>query len=252
MAWSLLSQDRSQRISVTWNRPRKEQHNRMNRTLVLATAFTAGMTAAAATAQTAPAAAPATQPAVQASEAPQAIPAKVALIAFEQAVFSTNEGQQAVQTVQKKYEPRKSQIDALSTEVDTLKKQAQSAPATQSDEERQTRLRNIDTKEKQLNRDAEDATNAYNADLQEAYGKVAQKFSVVMKSYCQQNGFTLLLDVSNQQSSNVMWALQNTDITAAAVESYNRSSGVAAPPPSAPSATRPTTGVTRPSTTPRK
>ena len=221
----------------------------MNRTLFVVTALSAGMTAAAGVAQTA--AASPSQPAAAAATAaaPQAIPAKVALIAFEQAVFATNEGQQAVQAVQKKYEPRKAQIDTLAGEVDSLKKQLQSAPATLSDEERQTRLKNIDTKEKQLNRDAEDATQAYNADLQEAYGKVAQKVSGVTKSYVQQNGFTLLLDVSNQQTSNVMWAVQSTDVTQAVVEAYNKSSGVAAPPPSAPSASRPTTSAPR--TTPR-
>ena len=202
-------------------------------------------------AQTAPAATTSPAPSAAAPAAPQAVEAKVALIAFEQAVFSTNEGQQAVQTVQKKYEPKKAQIDTLSTEVDTLRKQAQAAPATATEEERARRQRDIDAKEKQLNRDAEDAQNAYNADLQEAYGKVAQKFSTTMKTYCQQNGFTLLLDVSSQQSP-VMWALQQTDITAAAVDAYNKSSGIAAPPPSAPSAGRPMGSTTRPATTPRK
>ena len=221
----------------------------MNRNLLVVTALSAGMTAGAAVAQ-APATPPSTQPAAPAAAvAPQAVPAKVALIAFEQAVFATNEGQRAVQDVQKKYEPKKAQIDTLATEVDSLKKQLQSAPATLSDEERQTRLKNIDTKEKQLNRDAEDAQTAYNTDLQEAYGKVAQKVSGVTKSYVQQSGFTLLLDVSNQ-ASNVMWALQTTDVTQAVVDAYNKSSGVAAPPPSAPSAGRPTTTAPR-TTTPR-
>ena len=209
----------------------------MNRTVLMTLALSAGLMTVPALAQTAtasPAAAP------QTTVAPQAIPAKVALIAFEQAVFSTNEGQIAVQTVQKKYEPKKAQLDSQSNEIDTLKKQAQTAPATSADEERQARLRTIDTKEKALNRDVEDTTNAYQAELQEAYGKIAQKFSVTMKNFCQQSGFTLLLDVSNQQNSNVMWALQSTDITQAAVDAYNKTSGVAAPPPSAPSASGPT------------
>ena len=216
----------------------------MNRTVVITLALSAGLISVPVLAQTAASAPAAT---AQTAVAPQAVPAKVALIAFEQAVFSTNEGQVAVQTVQKKYEPKKAQIDSQSSEVDNLKKQAQAAPTTSSEEERQARLRTIDTKEKQLNRDAEDATNAYQADLQEAYGKVAQKFSVTMKNYCQQNGFTLLLDVSNQ-ASNVMWALQSTDITQAAVDAYNKTSGVAAPPPSAPSASGPAGNRT---TTPR-
>ena len=137
------------------------------------------------------------------------------------------------------------------TTENTLRKQAQAAPASSSEEERARRQRDIDAKEKQLNRDAEDAQNAYNSDLQEAYGKVAQKFSAVMKSYCQQNGFTLLLDVSSQ-TSPVMWAAQQTDITQAAIDAYNKQSGVAAPSPSAPTANRPA-GATRPAaTTPRK
>jgi Skp family chaperone for outer membrane proteins len=208
----------------------------MNRTLVLVSALGAGLTTAAGMAQ-APATpvAPAPQ---QTAVAPEAIPAKVALVAFEQAVFATNEGQRAVQGVQDKYKPKKAEIDTAAAEVDSLKKQLQSAPATLSDDERATRLRNIDAKEKQLNRDAEDAQTAYNADLQEAYGKIASKVSVTLKDYVSKNGYTLLLDVSNQQSA-VMWALPSTDVTQAVVTAYNVSSGVSAPTPSTPSAPAP-------------
>ncbi|MBS1823545.1 MAG: OmpH family outer membrane protein [Acidobacteria bacterium] len=214
----------------------------MNRTLVLVSALGAGLSTAAAMAQTAATPAPVAPAAAPAANTPppppQAVPAKIALIAFEQAVFATNEGQKAVQDVQKKWEPKRAQIETLGQEVDTLKKQLQSAPATLSDEERATRLKAIDTKEKQLNRDAEDANNAYQAEVQEAYAKVARKVSATVQSYVAQNGYTLLLDVSNQQNSNVMWASQNPniDITLAVVNAYNTASGVAAPPPSAPSA----------------
>jgi outer membrane protein len=122
----------------------------MNRTLVLVSALSAGLMTAAGMAQTPATPAPTTpasQPAAaEAPVTPQAIPAKIALVAFEQAVFTTNEGQRAVQEVQLKYKPKKDQIDALSQEVDTLKKQLQSAPATLSDAERATRLKTIDTK----------------------------------------------------------------------------------------------------------
>jgi outer membrane protein len=220
----------------------------MNRTLVLVSALGAGLMTTAGISQTASAPAPAPATAAPAAVEPQAIPAKIALVAFEQAVFATNEGQRAVQQIQDKYKPKKDQIDTLSKEVDSLKSQLQSAPATLSDEERATRLRNIDTKEKELNRNAEDAQTAYNADLQEAYGKVAAKVSVTLKDYVSKNGYTLLLDVSGQQS-NVMWANQSTDVTQAIVTAYNTSSGVAAPAPSGPSAGAPTTARPRPTTT---
>jgi outer membrane protein len=210
----------------------------MNRTLALVSALGAGLLTATVSAQTAAPAAPAPTTPAPAPVAPQAIPAKIALIAFEQSVFATNEGQKAAADVRKKYEPKKTQIDALAQEVDSLKKQMQASASTLSDEEKASRLKNIDLKEKQLNRDAEDATAAYNADLQEAYGKLAQKVNLTMRKYVQDNGYTLLLDVSGQQSP-VLWAVPQTDVTEAVINAYNVASGVAAPPPSAPSASRP-------------
>ncbi|HEX4575780.1 MAG TPA: OmpH family outer membrane protein, partial [Edaphobacter sp.] len=153
----------------------------MNRTLILISALGAGLMTTAGLAQTPAAPAttpPASQPPAEAPVTPQAIPAKIALVAFEQAVFATNEGQKAVQDIQTKYKPKKDQIDTLSHEVDALKKQLQSAPATLSDADRAAKMKEIDAKEKRLNHDAEDAQTAYNTDLQEVYGKIAAKVSV--------------------------------------------------------------------------
>src|ERR1700730_8448518 len=221
----------------------------MNRTLVLVSALGAGLMTIAGMAQTPAARAPpATEAAAPAPVTPQAIPAKIALVAFEQAVFATNEGQKAVQDIQAKYKPKKDQIDTVSHEVDSLKKQLQGAPATLTDADRAAKMKEIDAKEKRLNHDAEDAQTAYNTDLQEAYSKVAAKVSVTLKKYVSDNGYTLLRDVSSQQS-NVMWANQSTDVTQAVVTAYNTSSGVAAPVPSARSAAAPGAARPRPSTT---
>ena len=156
--------------------------------------------------------------------------------------------------VQKKYEPKKSQIDGESTEVDSLKKQVQALPATTTDEERASRYKAIDTKEKQLQRDAEDAQNSYNTDLQEAIGRVAQKVGQTAVKYTRDSGFTLMLNVGSQQQAPnpVLWFTESTDITQAVVNAYNVSSGVAAPPPSAPTPARRTTPAPAPGTTPKK
>ena len=228
----------------------------MNRTLVFAMA--AGLATLPLVAQTAPAA-PAQAPAAAAPAAivPVAAPTKVAIIAFEQAVVATNEGQRSVQDVQKKYEPQKAKIDALAAEVESIEKQIQALPANAPDEQRAALGRSDDTKKKQLNLDAENASNSYNADLQDAYGKVAQKVGGAAVKYANDNGFTLLVNVGgNSQTPNPMlWWTPTSDITQAVINAYNVSSGVAAPPPSAPSANRPRPGATRApaaSTTPRK
>jgi len=207
----------------------------MNRTLALATALAAGLATSSAFAQAAAApAAPAP------AAAPQAIPAKIAVIAFEQVVVATNEGQRAVADIQKKYEPKKTAIDAQEAEVDSLKKQVEALPASTTDEERAKRLRVIDTKEKNLQRDAEDAQTSYSSDLQEAIGKVAQKVGGTAVKYAQDNGFTMLVNVGGQQANPFLWEAPQTDISQAVVNAYNVASGVAAPPPSAPTPARKT------------
>ena len=212
----------------------------MNRRIALVTALAAVFPIALIHAQ-APAA-PATAPAAAPAQvAPQAIPAKIAIIEYEQAAAATNEGQRALQELGKKYQPRKAQLDALGAEIESLQKQLQAAPATMPDDERASRARTIDTKQKQYQRDAEDASNSFNADVQEAVGKVAQKMGPLVIKYVQQNGYTMLFDNNAQQQGGgltLMWA-PGTDISQAIVDAYNASSGVAAPPPAAPSAARP-------------
>ena len=204
----------------------------MNRTFPLLTALGAGLSLVPlASAQTPAAATPAT--AAPATTAPQAVDAKIALVNFEQVVLASNEGQVVTANTQKKYEPKKNEIERESQEVDAKNKTLQAAPATLSDADRATRLREIDTASKKLNRDAEDASTAYNAELTEALQKVAQKVAVTAKTYAQQQGYTLLLDVSSQ-SSNVLWALTSTDISQAIVDMYNKQSGISAPPPPSP------------------
>ena len=220
----------------------------MNRTLVFATALASGLATATLGAQTAPAAAAPASTA--AAVTPQAIPAKIAIIAFDQVVFATNEGQRAVADVQKKYEPQKAKIDGESSEVDSLRKQLQALPANTSDEERANRLKVIDQKEKQLNLDAEGAQNSYNEDLQKSFATVANKVGQTAVKYAQDNGFTLLMNQGGQQqASPLLWWNQSTDISQAVVTAYNTSSGITAPPPSAPSASGPRR---TPSTAPRK
>jgi outer membrane protein len=227
----------------------------MNRTFALVTALAAGMTSAAGVAQTAgtpapaaapPAAAPATTPA---RPALQVVPAKIAVIEFEQVAAATNEGQRALQALQKKYEPQKAQLQTLQNEIDSLTKQLQSAPATMTQDERDSRARTIDVKQKQYQRDGDDAQNAFQAELQDTLGAVAKKVGPVVMKYVQDNGYTMLLDNTGQQGGlSVLWfAPGTTDISQAIVDAYNASSGVAAPAvPSAPSATRPRPTTTTP------
>jgi outer membrane protein len=175
--------------------------------------------------------------------------AKVAVIAFQAAVFQTNEFQRDLGDVQKKFEPQRSQLQTLSTEVDTLTKQLQAQGANLSDAERANRAKSLDDKKKQAQRLAEDAQNDYQAALQETFGKVAAKVDQLLLDYSKQQGFTLVIDASQseQQAPLVLYAAPTTDITKAVLDAYNTKSGVPAPPPGTPNAPAPMRPAAKPS-----
>ena len=165
-------------------------------------------------------------------------PAKIAVIAFQAAVTQTNEFQRNFGDLQKKFTPKRDQLKTLSTQIDTLKSQLQTQGDTLSETERATRARVIDDKEKQLQRDGEDAQNDFQQEMQDTFSGVASKVGAVLTSYAQAQGFTLVLDGGSQQSPVVLYANASTDITKAIVDAYNVKSGVP-PPPAEPGATTP-------------
>jgi outer membrane protein len=168
----------------------------------------------------------------QAPAAPAAAPAgpaKIAVVAFQVAVAQTNEGQRNFADLQKKFDPKRQQLKTLSDDVDNLKKQLQAQGDKLSDAERASRAKSIDEKEKKLQRDAEDAQNDFQQEMQELYNGLASKVYDVLASYAQQQGFTLVLDVAQQQSP-VIYASESTNITKAVIDAYNVKSGVPAPP----------------------
>jgi outer membrane protein len=200
----------------------------MKRSLALIATLASGFVlSAAAQTTTAPAAA-----------AAPAGPAKIAVIAFQVAVAQTNEGQRNFADLQKKYDPKRQQLKALSDEVDNLTKQLQAQGDKLAPAEQQSRAKAIDDKKKQLQRDAEDAQNDFQAEMQELYNGLASKVYDVLAGYSQQHGYTLVLDVAQQQNP-VLYASESTNITKQIIDAYNLKSGVPAPPPGAPEPTRP-------------
>jgi outer membrane protein len=170
-------------------------------------------------------------PAAQKPSAPAAaaVPAKVAVIAFQAAVSQTNEFQRDFADVQKKYDPRRQQLKTLSDEVDTLTKQLQDQGTQLSEEERVSKARTLDDKKKQLDRDSQDAQSDYQSDVQQLMSSVAVKVGALMTDYAQKHGYTLVLDAGDQQTAVVLYAMPATDITKVVIDAYNEKSGIPAP-----------------------
>ena len=188
----------------------------MKRSIALAVTLASGFVLSAA-AQTLPA------PAAPAG------PVKIAVIAFQVAVAQTNEGQRNFADLQKKYEPKETQLKTLNDEIESLKKQLQAQGDKLSDAERATRAKTIEDKDKQLQRSVEDTRNDFQTEMQELYNTLASKVYDVLASYAQQQGYTLVLDVAQQQNP-VLYANESSNITKQIIDAYNVKSGVPAPP----------------------
>jgi outer membrane protein len=190
----------------------------MKRSLALAVALASGFALSAA-AQTLPAPAPA---------AP-AGPAKIAVIAMQAAVSQTNEFQRNFADLQKKYEPKRVEFKGLSDEIEGLQKQLDAQGDKLSEVERASRTRALEDKKKHAQRLAEDSQTGFQTEMQELYNATASKVYEVLASYAQQQGLTLVLDVSQEQNP-VLYATASTNITRQITEAYNVKSGVPAPP----------------------
>jgi len=207
----------------------KEHYTRMKRLLAIIVTMASGFVLSAAAQTPAPAA--------------PAGPVKIAVIAFQVAVAQTNEGLRNFSDLQKKYEPKRQQLRALAEEIDNLTKQLKAQGDKLSPAEQQTRTKALDDKKKQLDRSAEDAQNDFQTEMSEIYNSLAAKVYDVLANYAQQQGYTVVFDVtgSQQQAPVVLYANESTNITKAVIDAYNLKSGVPAPPapPTAAPATKP-------------
>jgi Skp family chaperone for outer membrane proteins len=180
-------------------------------------------------------------------------PAKIAIIVFQQAVAQTNDFQRRYADLQKKYDPKRQQIQTLNTEIASLQKELQAQSATLSDAQRATKAKQLDDKQKELKRTGEDAQGDFQQDMQQNFSTVASKVSETIDAYAKEHGYTLVLDGGNQQVPVVLYANQSTDITKAVIDSYNTKSGIPAPEhpaaASAPSAPVPQGTTPRPPAT---
>lgn len=171
---------------------------------------------------------------------------KIGIINIQQAIIGTNEGQRDFGQLQKKFEPKQNELNTLNKEIENLQNQLRTQGDKMNDDAKSTLVKSIETKQKTLQREAEDAQGDFQNQQGEIANRIGGKLMDVVDKYAKQNGYLMILDVSNPQSP-VLWANNQTDVTKEIVDAYNAQSGVAAPATpaaSAPSAPRPQT--TRP------
>lgn len=171
--------------------------------------------------------------------------AKVGIINIQEAIANTNEGKKELEALQQKFSPKQAELKNLNDEVENLKKQLQAQGDKLSEDERNSRVKTVETKQKALQRTYEDAQNEFQQAEQEVVNRLGKKMLDVLEKYAKANGYSVVMDVSNPQTP-VLYASPGTNLTKELVDAYNAESGVAAPagkPAASNPAPRPATGT---------
>ena len=169
---------------------------------------------------------------------------KLAVINIQQAILGTKDGQKAAADLNSRFDPKKKELQDKQARVASLQDQYRKGQNTLSDEAKNKLARDIDSAQTSLKRDTEDAQ----AEAQEAERKVMDelggKMMAVLNKYAADNGYVLVIDVSNPQSS-VLFASNTIEITRDVIAMYDKNAA------GAPPAAAPKTGTPPPAAAPR-
>ncbi len=160
-----------------------------------------------------------------------AAPNKVGVIQVQSALVATRDGQKAAKELEDRMAPRKKELDSKQAEIRDLQERLQKGGNTLSDSAKEDLTRSIDQKTKSFNRQVEDAQAELQQEQQKVLNQLGQKMMQVIDKYAQEKGFSVILDVSNQNTP-VLYASNTVDITKDIIELYDKSTSTASAAPS--------------------
>jgi outer membrane protein len=179
---------------------------------------------------------------------------KIGIVNIQDAIVATNEGKKEFDALQTRFNPKQVELKGLNDDLENLKKQFEAQKDKLSPEASAAQVKLIESKQKVLQRNLEDAQGEYQQAEQEVVNRIGSKLLLVLEKYSKDNGYSMVLDVSNPQTP-VLWFDQGTNITTQLVDAFNTTNPAVAPPvktgaaPQRPPATRP---AATPAATPKK
>jgi len=174
---------------------------------------------------------------------------KVGTINIQDAIFGSNEGRRDMEALQKKFDPKQTELKGQNDELEALKKQLNTQASSLNEDALATLKKQIESKQKVFDRAVQDAQEDFGNQQQEIATRILSKMAPMIVKFSQDNGFGLIVDTSKPwpQSPVLWWNQDAVDITKPVVEAYNVQSGVPAPAASPaaakPAAPKPTTGA---------
>jgi len=156
--------------------------------------------------------------------------AKVGVISVQTAIVGTKDGQKASQELQTKFAPKQKDVQTRQSEITQLQDQLNKGGSLMNEEKRNQMARDIDEKKKRLERDVQDDQEELQQEQQRVLQGLGQRMMAVIEKYAKDNGYTLILDVSNPNTP-VLYASTGIDITPDIISLYDKTSANGGPAP---------------------
>ncbi len=169
---------------------------------------------------------------------------KIGVVQVQSAIIGTKEGQKAAGDLETRMSPKRKELESKQAELRTLQESLQKGGSVMNEQARAELARKIDTRNKDYQRSLEDAQAEFQAEQDRLLNDLGAKLMAVINKYAKDNGYSLVVDVSNPQTP-IMYAAENIDITKEVIDLYDKNvpmgaapaaakPGMTAPPPAAP------------------
>ena len=153
---------------------------------------------------------------------------KLAVIDMQSALVQTADGKKAVAELQARYGPKDAEFQKRQSDMQAKQAQYQKTMNTMSDSAKASAEREIETMQRNLQRDSDDTKQDMDQDQQRVLNDLGGKMMQIVQKYAADSQISMVFDVS-QQPNNLLFASTGLDITREIIALYDKSAPTLAP-----------------------
>jgi len=163
---------------------------------------------------------------------------RVAVVDFEKAVVESAEGKKSSERFNATLQSKQAEAEKRQKELEDAQKKLQTQGAALNETAKANLQKDIDRRTTELQRFNEDAQKELQSVRDELLRPIAERASAILNALAAEQGYTLIVDISNPQS-NIVWFNPKNDVTEEVTRRIDATKTTEAARP--PSAVRPTT-----------
>lgn len=172
-------------------------------------------------------------------------PSKVGTISLQAAIVNTAEGKQASAELQTRFAARSTELQNLQKQIKDIQAKLQSRQQVLSEGESGRLQREAEKLTGTLQRKQQYFQEDLNAAQQDMMNNIGPKLAEVLSKYSKENGYSVILDTSSQQTP-VVYGAPQVDVTEEITKLYDQSHPAKSTPTTTPKPTPPKSTTPRP------